>query len=70
MPLVIFSGFQSPGAVEPQQCQAMFLVFRRAVGIAETCHRDRQASVGEFAAGDNGAIVTDDDASAVFDALA
>ena len=48
----------------------MVLVLGDAIGIAVAGNRDRQAAIGDLAVGDNGAVVADHDAGAVFDGLA
>lgn len=40
------------------------------VGMAEPRDRDRQAAVGDRAVGDDGAVIADDHAGAVFDGRA
>src|SRR5258707_3697580 len=48
----------------------MVLVLGDAVGIAVAGNRDRQAAVGDLTVGNDGAVIADDNAGAVFDGLA
>ena len=48
----------------------MVLVLGDAIGIAVAGDRDRQAAVGDLAVGNDGAVITDHNAGAVFDGLA
>ncbi len=61
---------QSARAIDAQQSEIMLLVLGDAIGIAEAADRDRKAAVGDLAVGDDGAVVADDHAGAVFDGLA
>jgi hypothetical protein len=62
--------FQSACAIDAQQREVVLLVLGDAVGIAKARDRDRQAAVGDLAVGNDRAVVTDNDAGAVFHGLA
>ncbi len=61
---------QAARAVDAQQREIMLLVLGDAIGIAEAGDRDREAAIGDLAVGDDGAVLADDDAGAVFHGLA
>ena len=62
--------FEPARAIDAQQRKVVLLVLGDAVGIAKARDRDRQAAVGDLAVGNDRAVVTDDDAGAVFHGLA
>ena len=62
--------FQPARAIDAQQREIVLLVVGDAIGIAKARNRDRQAAVGDLAVGNDRAVVTDDDAGAVFHGLA
>ena len=62
--------FQSACAIDAQQREIVLLVLGDAIGIAMARNRDRDAAVGDLAVGNDRAVVTDDDAGAVFHGLA
>ena len=62
--------FQPARAINAQQREIVLLVLGDAIGVAKTRNRDREAAVGDLAVGNDRAVVTDDEAGAVFHRLA